>query len=456
MTQQISFGRAGGHPSAFSVLRPAGALAPVRVRAGLWALLLLSACTPFVLAPEARADALADAPSSAPVKVDTGPAVAIGGALRDDNAAVWSRLVELAGGPGARFVVLATASGDPEAAAKGTIAALAAHGAVAEHLRVAPELKDVDLRQAVRDPALVAKVRAAQGVFFTGGDQGRIVDTLRPGGVESPLLVAIRELQQRGGVVAGTSAGAAIMSRTMFRDPASVITLMKGPMRPGQDFDAGLGFAQSDLFVDQHFMARGRLGRMLPLMQAHGMTLGIGVEEDSAAILRGDVIEVLGAGALLVDLTQAATDAKLGVFNLSNARLTYMGHGDRYDLRTRTLTPARAKLDGQIIDPRAADFKPYHADAPFTLDVLGAGAVLGRMIHIVDGRATESRGLAFDASADAPAPRDLGFEFRFSRRNDTLGWYDPVASADAYTLANIRLDVVPVRVAQPLFGPWRQ
>jgi cyanophycinase len=76
------------------------------------------------------------------------------------------------------------------------------------------------------------------------------------------------------------------------------------------------------------------------------------------------------------------------------------------------------------------------------------------MVRVVDGKATEARGLAFDPSPDAPAPRELGFEFRFSRRADTLGWYDPVASADAYTLANIRLDVAPVCVAQPLFGPW--
>jgi cyanophycinase len=399
------------------------------------------------------------APEAAAVESVTasarGPAVPIGGALREDNAAVWTRLVELAGGPGARFVVLATASGDPEAAARGTIAALNAHGAVAEALPVAPELKGVDLAAAVRDPALIDEVHAANGVFFTGGDQGRIVDTLRPGGVESPLLLAIRELQLRGGVVAGTSAGAAIMSRTMFRDPASVITLLKGPMRPGQDYDAGLGFAHSDLFVDQHFLARGRLGRMLPLMQAQGMTLGLGVEEDSAAVLKGDSIEVLGTGALLVDLTEASTDPTLGAFNVSGARLTFLGHGDRYDLRTRNLTPSPAKLAGQRIDPRATDFKPYNSDAPFALDVLGPGVVLATMTRIVDGKATEARGLAFDASPDAPAPRDLGFEFRFSRRDDSIGWYDPVASADAYTLANIRLDVVPVRVAQPLFGPWR-
>ena len=78
------------------------------------------------------------------------------------------------------------------------------------------------------------------------------------------------------------------------------------------------------------------------------------------------------------------------------------------------------------------------------------------MIRIVAGRPTESRGLAFDADTRATAPRDLGFEFRFSRRDDTLGWYDPVASADDYTLANIRLDVVPVRVAQPLFRLWQR
>ncbi len=424
---------------------------PMLLRAALWTLALTQALVPVAQARES----VAAAPAAAAVATAPGPAIAIGGALRDDNAAVWSRMIEPAGGPGARFVILATASGDPDAAARGTIAALTAHGAVGEHLRVAPELKGVDNAAAVRDTALIAKVRAADGVFFTGGDQGRIVDTLSPGGVESPLLLAIRELQQRGGVVAGTSAGAAIISRTMFRDPGSVIALMKGPLRPGKDFDAGLGFAQSDLFVDQHFLSRGRLGRMLALMQASGMKLGLGVEEDSAAVLRGDQVEVLGeGGALLVDLAEATTDPTLGAFNVANARLTYLGQGDRYDLRTRMLSPAKAKLEGQLIDPRAADFKPYHEDAPYALDVLAAGVVLQSMIRIVDGKPTESRGLAFDASPAATAPRDLGFEFRFSRRPDTLGWYDPVASADAYTLANLRLDVVPVRVAQPLFGPW--
>jgi hypothetical protein len=116
----------------------------------------------------------------------------------------------------------------------------------------------------------------------------------------------------------------------------------------------------------------------------------------------------------------------------------------------------RQSADNPILNLATRIREGKNNDAPFALDVLAAGVVLESMIRIVDGRATESRGLAFDAAPNASAPRELGFEFRFSRRSDTVGWYDPVASADAYTLANIRLDVVPVRVAQPLFGPWHR
>ena len=136
-----------------------------------------------------------------------GTVVAIGGALRYDNAAVWSRLVALAGGQGARYVVFGTASGNPARTAERVVAALQAHGAKAEHIPAAPQIEGIDLAQAVRDPELIARVRAARGVFFTGGAQERIVDTLQPGGQSTPLLDAIRDVLDRGGVIAGTSAG---------------------------------------------------------------------------------------------------------------------------------------------------------------------------------------------------------------------------------------------------------
>ena len=126
--------------------KPSSAHTPVRSRTYLCTLLFCALLSAQALMPFAHArESLPHSPPSTAIKSATGPAMVIGGALRDDNSAVWSRLVDLAGGPGARFVVLATASGDPEAAARGTIAALTAHGAVAEDLRVAPELKGVDL-----------------------------------------------------------------------------------------------------------------------------------------------------------------------------------------------------------------------------------------------------------------------------------------------------------------------
>lgn len=411
--------------------------------------------------PSGRAAALASRPASdaaaesTPAAATAGAAVAIGGALRYDNAEVWSRLVELAGGPGARFVVLATAAGNPERSAARSVAALEAHGAVAEALPVSTRLEGTDVAAAVRDPKLVAKVRAARGVYFTGGAQERIVDALQPGGRASPLLEAIREVMARGGVVAGTSAGAAIMSTTMFRDATDVIAVMKGSLRFGQELDHGLGFAGPGIFVDQHFLRRGRLGRLLPAMQAHGYTKGLGVEEDSAAILRGGTVEVVGAGgALFVNLTGATTDPKLGAFNLAGATLTFLGDGDRLDLGSGAVTPSAAKAQGQRIDPHAEGFKPYFEDTPFLLDVLANGAILRAMTLTLDGPRAEVRGLAFDARPDAAPPRELGFEFRFHRGPDTVGWFTAGLGGEAYTIAGVRLDVTPVRVAQPLYQPW--
>ena len=80
-------------------------------------------------------------------------------------------------------------------------------GAVAESLPVAPKFLWVDLSKVVRDPALIAKVKAAKGIFFTGGVQERIVDVLQPGGQSTPMLEAIWDVYRKGGVVAGTSGG---------------------------------------------------------------------------------------------------------------------------------------------------------------------------------------------------------------------------------------------------------
>ncbi|MEE8616810.1 MAG: cyanophycinase [Roseateles sp.] len=406
-------------------------------------------------APAASVPA-ATAPTAEAEPAIRGYAIPIGGALKADNDEVWQRVVQLAGGKGARFVVFATASEDPEASAKQVVELLQRRGAVAEALPVAPKFQWVDLNKVVRDPALIAKVKAARGVFFTGGAQERIVDVLQPGGQSTPMLDAIWEVYRKGGVVAGTSAGAAIMSAVMVRDGPSIIDILKGRFADGKQIGRGLGFVGPKLFVDQHFLKRGRFGRMIPLMMAKGYKIGLGVDENTAAVIRGDEIEIVGArGALIVDLTEAKTDPALGAFNVRGARLSYLEHGDRYHLRARSTSPSPPKLRGELHDAESPNFKPYYTDDVFHLDMLGDSTISNAMIRLIDSTRRDVKGLAFDVLPRANDPlAELGFLFRLYKGLDSLGWSTDEFDAEQFTVANLYLDVSPVRLPMPLYGGW--
>ncbi len=384
-----------------------------------------------------------------------GTVVAIGGALRDDNAAVWSRVVQLAGGTGSRYVVLATASGEPQASAAAIVANLQRHGALAVALPVAPLWPGVDATQASADPQWLEAVARSQGVFFSGGAQARLLDTLQPGGQATPLLEAVRALLARGGVVAGTSSGAAVLSTLAFRDAPDVLAALQGRLRDGAEVDRGFGFLRPSVVVDQHFVRRGRIGRLLPLMLSRGAPLGLGVEEDSAAIVQGDAVEAIGSrGVLVVDLGAARSDASLGAFNVMGARLSWLNSGDRFDLATGTLAPAPARRAGRLLDPGSAGFKPTHRGPAHFNDMLGEGVLVVAMARLVDSDQAQVSGLAFNGRPAADDPRaSLGFEWRLSRDVGTLGWAGPQDAEP--TMSKLRLDVQPVRLASPLHGPWK-
>lgn len=84
----------------------------------------------------------------------------------------------------------------------------------------------------------------------------------------TPLLEAIWHVYRSGGLVAGTSAGAAVMSRAMFVEADFVLPVLTDGVQVGKEVDHGLGFLPRDCFVDQHFLTRGRFGRALVAMQA--------------------------------------------------------------------------------------------------------------------------------------------------------------------------------------------
>ncbi len=392
-------------------------------------------------------------PDEATPAVAHGSLVILGGSERFDHREYWEQIVELAGGPGSRIAVFPTASGDPVKKGGWVISALNKAGADAFLVPVAWRKMPLSPQAAVADPELVEQVREATGVFLIGGGQDKIVKALyTPEGQNTPMLDAVWEVYRKGGVIAGTSAGAAVMSRIMFRNADSVLDTLLHGVRFGKEIDRGLGFLDGDWFVDQHCLVRGRFARALVAMHDQGFKYGIGVDENSGIIVRnGKDIEVIGyKGALVMDLSRAEHDPKLGRFNLKNARLTYLDRGDRYDLKTRQVTPADDKVDDEVLDPKSPDFDPHVKRKLFFNDILGNMTVpdlMGKLMENVDGVAI---GLAFDGIEARQHSVD-GFEFKFTRDNESFAWYTESYGGDDYTVLNIRVDIRPIRITGPLY-----
>ncbi|MDI6101420.1 cyanophycinase [Actinoplanes sp. NEAU-A12] len=237
--------------------------------------------------------------------------------------ALLSRFVELAGAATARIVVIATASESPETTG----------AAYAERFRElgAGSVRALRLssRAEANAPESEAVLRDATGIFFTGGDQERITGIL--GGTATDTL--LHGLIAGGPVVlAGTSAGAAMMSGTMIT----------GGDGPGVTADSvrtgpGLEFLPCVL-IDQHFAERGRLNRLLSAVARYPHELGVGIDEDTAILTGGDSFEVLGSGAVTVVDAGAATDIRVppsGPIALAGARIHVLPAGCTFHLPGR-------------------------------------------------------------------------------------------------------------------------
>jgi cyanophycinase len=373
-----------------------------------------------------------------------GSLVIIGGNLRPDNADVWLRIVQLAGGAGARIAVLPSASGDPVLVGQATVTRLKEYGADAFLVPLAVKLADSDFRKVADDAELAASVRSAGGVFFVGGDQARITQALvREDGQRSAMLDAVWDVYRNGGVLAGTSAGAAIMSSTMFYAPNTVFSTLRGGVTDGREIAPGLGFIGDDIFIDQHFLVRGRFARMIPAMLKKGYKFGLGIDENTAMVVDSRRrVEIVGhKGALLVDLSHATTDSASAGFNVSNAILSYLDRGDKYDLATHTFTPSESKAGGKLKARQALLAQPV-----FSPDILGKNAVVELMENLMNNRRSEAIGIA-TSGRNTPLP-ELGFQFTFSKTRDSVGYAS--AAPQSYSILNLRLDIRPLDIGQSL------
>ena len=270
----------------------------------------------------------------------TGRLVIVGGGLQADNSAVYQSIVDARAGDGPLCVV-PTASSDPEASMERAVATLTGYGGVGS---VKGILISTENPSQAQDPSVVAEVRTCSGFFFTGGSQSRIVDVFLPGGDTTEAYRALWQQWQEGAVVSGSSAGAAMMSRVMIAGGSSADAVTHGVRLPDGDgvhIREGMGFFELGM-LDQHFLARGRIGRILvSTLQENSPQIGLGIDENTALVVDGDSAWVVGASGVVV--VDGRSVQRTGPSRGLGLRMSLVGAGDLLDLRTLSVQRERTK-----------------------------------------------------------------------------------------------------------------
>jgi cyanophycinase len=237
--------------------------------------------------------------------------VAGGGRLEPE---IWEAFVELAGGADARIVVIPGASeAESFPSDWGGLEPLRRTGALDITVLHTRDRAEAD------DEQFVAPLRMATGVWIPGGRQWRLTDAYLGTRTHAELVA----LLARGGVIGGTSAGASVQASYMVRGAPEGNHIM---MAPGHE--EGFGFLR-DVAVDQHLLARGRERDLLEVIAAQPELLGIGIDESTAIVVRGDTARVIGRSKV------AIYDAR----DSERREVYFLDPGTRFDLAARRVLP---------------------------------------------------------------------------------------------------------------------
>lgn len=287
---------------------------------------------------ESRGQTSAD-PSAAPCACgpENGTLVICGGGNLPE--VLRGKVVELAGGEHARLVVISTASQVADTPDVETYVAWWRQQKLAEltilHTRS---------REIADNEAFVEPLARATGVWFMGGNQAWLIDTYSGTRTETEM----HKLLERGGVIGGTSAGAAVMSKMMIRRGS-----------PTAEVGRGFGFLDGAV-VDQHFVRRMRQDRLLKVVEQHPNLVGLGIDEGTALLVQGRRLSVLGESVVRVCFARTESREPL---------IESLRSGDRADLSALNRV-ALARLQPQAQWPSAS---PQVSDG--TLVIVGGQAV---------------------------------------------------------------------------------
>ncbi len=251
-----------------------------------------------------------------------GSLVIAGGAVRGE--VIIKRFLDLAGGADVPIVVIPTAGGG-ETYDQYWRGLRQFKAAGATDLTVL-HTKDPNVANTVE---FVSVIKMARGVWFSGGRQWRLADSYLNTNVHDELW----KLLERGGVIGGSSAGATIQGSYLARGDSKTNTIMMG------DHEVGLGFLRNSA-IDQHLLRRNRQFDLIEIIKAHPDLLGIGLDENTAIVVTGDMFEVIGQSYVAIYDFNSSID--------SGGSFYFLRPGDRFNLKTREAT--RPRQDRQPID----------------------------------------------------------------------------------------------------------
>jgi cyanophycinase len=382
-----------------------------------------------------------------------------GGAVQSSNAAIHRALLDGRPADAPTIAIIPSASGAPAQSAQSFAASLVRHGANAADIVVVqlaaendPGTPDVDeslWADNAANPREIAKLTRAGAIWFTGGDQLRTTRLLLlPNGRDTPMLAVIRRRLAAGAIVGGSSAGAAIMSRTMITNGESIPAITQPVQWQTADDNRdelgtlvladGLGFLPRGV-VDQHFDARARLGRLtralfeLPVEQR----VGFGVDEDTALRVRlaDGRADVLGPGQVTVIDARRATRGDNPHFRASGISLSLLSAGDRVDTRSLLVTAAdgRSPVNGSRDAPDLPDAgglaQPAERVAPLLLDGLMQGSPEAKLVR-------------------SSFLGNMAIRFVFERTADSRAAAGPGPyGLQGSTISNVRMAIEPWRAA---------
>jgi len=251
-----------------------------------------------------------------------GTLIIIGG--HATNPLFLQKFKEFAGGDSANIIVVPTAWDDQQIAQDSGF------------VKLRKRFERVGFRTITilhtRDPKMantdkfIEPIKHASGVYFLGGRQWRIAD----GFLNTRAHEEFRKLLQRGGVIAGSSAGASIQASFLARGDTKTNTIMMGDHQTGLDF-------LKNTAIDQHILVRNRQFDLFKILKAHPGLLGIGLDENTGIVVKGNIFKVIGNSYVAIyDGTLYSRDLDTIIQLPSGAKEFYfLRKGDKYDLKNR-------------------------------------------------------------------------------------------------------------------------